>query len=428
MKTLSIKAGMALAGAQVAMAIAAGVSTLGPQGVLRDAWMPEDLQTLAAMQRAQTGPRPADPSNIHERSGNAASLGRVLFNDPRLSRNRLVSCASCHAPAGQFEDGRPVGQGVGTGKRRTMPVMGAAGAPFLFWDGRKDSLWSQALGPMEDAAEHGGNRVRFVRLMQVHYATQYEQVFGPLPAISSLPPDASPLGTQDERAAWAALPPDTQQRVNRVFANMGKAIAAYESRVQVGPSRFDQYVGSTLAADRRGQDVLTVQEVRGLRLFLGKGQCITCHNGPMLSDQAFHNTGVPPSDPGRPDRGRADAIAKLLRDEFNCLGRYSDAKPEQCGELNFLAKDDPAHLGAFRTPSLRNVADRAPYMHAGQIATLQDVVRHYVEAPDAAIGRSELARPGEAPGQRQAIRLSPRDVEDLVAFLGTLSGAVDQPR
>ncbi|WER48713.1 cytochrome c peroxidase [Cupriavidus sp. WKF15] len=428
MKTLGIKAGMALAGVPVAMAIAAGVSTPAPQAALRDAWVPEDLQTLATMQLAQAGPRPADPSNIHERSGNAASLGRALFNDPRLSRNGHVSCASCHAPAAQFEDGRPLGQGLGTGKRRTMPVMGAAGAPFLFWDGRKDSLWSQALGPMEDAAEHGGNRVRFVRIMQAHYAAQYEQVFGPLPAMPALAPDASPLGTEDERAAWAALPPATQQQVNRVFANMGKAIAAYESRVQYGPSRFDRYVGSTLAADSRGQDVLTVQEVRGLRLFLGKGQCITCHNGPMLSDHAFHNTGVPPLDPGHPDRGRADAITKLLRDEFNCLGPYSDAKPEQCGELNFLAKDDPAHLGAFRTPSLRNVAERAPYMHAGQITTLRDVVRHYVEAPDAVVGQSELARPGEAPGQRQAVRLSPRDVEDLVAFLGTLSGAIDQPR
>ncbi|CAG9167695.1 Cytochrome c551 peroxidase [Cupriavidus laharis] len=428
MKTLGIKAGMALAGMPVAMAIAAGVSTSASQAALRDAWVPEDLQTLATMQLDRVIPRPADPSNIHERSRNAASLGRALFNDPRLSRNGRVSCASCHTPAGQFEDGRPVGQGIGTGKRRTMPVMGAAGAPFLFWDGRKDSLWSQALGPMEDGAEHGGNRVRFARIMQSQYAAQYERVFGPLPAMPSLPPDASPLGTQDERAAWAALPPAAREQVNRIFANMGKAIAAYESRVQYGPSRFDRYVRSTLAADRPGQDVLTVQEVRGLRLFLGKGQCITCHNGPMLSDHAFHNTGVPPLDPRRPDRGRADAIPKLLRDEFNCLGPYSDAKPEQCGELNFLATNDPAHLGAFRTPSLRNVADRAPYMHAGQITTLQDVVRHYVEAPEAAIGRSELARPGEAPRQRQAIRLSPQDVEDLAAFLGTLSGAVDQPR
>ncbi|CAG2157177.1 Cytochrome c551 peroxidase [Cupriavidus yeoncheonensis] len=425
MKALGIRAGMALAGVPVAMAIAAGAAT---PAALRDAWVPEDLQTLTAMQLTQAGPRPVDPSNIHERSSNAASLGRALFNDPRLSRNGRVSCASCHAPAAQFEDGRPVGQGIGTGKRRTMPVMGAAGAPFLFWDGRKDSLWSQALGPMEDAAEHGGNRMRFARIMRAHYATQYEQVFGPLPAMPALARDASPLGTRDERAAWAALPPATQQQVNRVFANMGKAIAAYESRVRYGPSRFDRYVGATLAADPRGQDVLSVQEVRGLRLFLGKGQCITCHNGPMLSDHAFHNTGVPPLDPARPDRGRADAVPKLLRDEFNCLGPYSDAKPEQCGELNFLAQNDPAHLGAFRTPSLRNVADRAPYMHAGQIKTLQEVVRHYGEAPDAMVGHSELARPGDAPGHGQLIRLSPQDVEDLVAFLGTLSGAVDQPR
>lgn len=422
-----LKTVVAIGGALMAIALALRVSASPPQSALRDLWRPDDLRTLASLQQDPSRPRPADPSNAYEASGNAASLGRALFNDARLSRNGRVSCASCHQPNGQFEDGRPVGLGIATGTRRTMPVVGASGAPFLFWDGRKDSLWSQALGPMEDAAEHGGNRVRFVRILQANYATQYAQVFGPLPAIPALPADASPLGTQEERAAWAALPSATREQVNRVFANMGKAIAAYESRVRYGPSRFDRYVGSTLAADHRGQDVLTAQEVRGLRLFLGKGQCITCHNGPMLSDQAFHNTGIPPLNPARPERGRADAIPKLLRDEFNCLGPFSDASPEQCAELNFLAKDDPAHLGAFRTPSLRNVAERAPYMHAGQFATLTDVVRHYEKAPAAAIGKSELAPAGEAPGSRQAIRLSPQDVEDLAAFLGTLTGTIDQP-
>lgn len=395
---------------------------------LRDPWAKAELDTLASMHIDRAGSRPADPSNAYEGRDDAAQLGKALFNDVRLSRNGRVSCASCHSASGQFEDGKPRGQGLATGRRRTMPVMGASHSPFLFWDGRKDSLWSQALGPLEDAAEHGGNRMRFARIVQEHYARPYEQVFGALPSLQGLPADASPSGTESEKAAWAAMPEPALDDVNRIFANMGKAIAAYESRIHYGPSRFDRYVEASLAQDGRAQEVLSAQEVRGLRVFLNKGQCATCHNGPMLTDHAFHNTGVPPLEPANPDRGRADGLRKLLADGFNCLGRYSDARPEQCGELNFLATDDPGQLAAFRTPSLRNVAARAPYMHAGQFATLDEVVRHYAQSPRAALGHSELARPGERHAERKPIELSAPDMQDLAAFLATLTGPVVQPR
>nr|WP_283254338.1 cytochrome c peroxidase [Ramlibacter paludis] len=393
----------------------------------RDSWSAKEVAAITAMQLKEAGARPADPSNAYEQRTEAVAFGRALFNDPRLSANGQVACASCHAADRQFQDGRQFGQGVGTGKRRTMPVMGADRSPFLFWDGRKDSLWSQALGPLEDAAEHGGNRVRYVQLVEAHYRDAYRQVFGTLPALGALPRDASPNGTPAERAAWAALPESSRDAVNRVFANMGKAIAAYEARVSYGESRFDRYARATVAGDARGQEALSAQEVRGLRLFLGAGQCVTCHNGPQLSDHAFHNTGVPPIDPAHPDRGRADGLRKLVKDEFNCLGRYSDAKPEQCGELQFLSAEDASQLAAFRTPSLRNVAERAPYMHAGQFKNLQQVVQHYASAPKAVLGHSELAQAGEKHADRQVIRLSATDVQDLAAFLGALSGPVVQP-
>jgi cytochrome c peroxidase len=309
-----------------------------------------------------------------------------------------------------------------------MPVMGASHSPFLFWDGRKDSLWSQALGPLEDPAEHGGNRVAYLRLLKAHYAQQYRAVFGEFAQTGPLPGAASPNGSEPERAAWAAMPASDRDAVDRAFANMGKAIAAYERQVTYGESRFDRYAAATAAGDARGQEVLSPQEVRGLRVFLGRGQCVTCHNGPLMTDHAFHNTGVPPAAQEAADRGRADAIAKLLHDQFNCLGKYSDAKDGQCGELQFLSTDDPGQLGAFRTPSLRNVAERAPYMHAGQFATLHEAIEHYARSPRAAIGRTELAQPGEKRADRQTIRLSQDDVNDLVAFLGSLSGPVVQPK
>lgn len=421
--------GLALVGALVAvvgMSVVAGpeFANVSP----RDKWSAQEVSTIASMRLKEAGPPVPEPSNAYERRTDAAELGRALFNDTRLSRNGQVSCASCHSADKQFQDGKPLGEGVATGKRRTMPVMGAAHSPFLFWDGRKDSLWSQALGPLEDAAEHGGNRVRYVRQVQANYKEQYQAVFGPIPALGRLPEDATPGGTNSERAAWAAMSEPNRDGINRVFANMGKAIAAFERTLAYGESRFDRYAQATVSGDARGQKALAPQEVRGLRLFLNKGQCVTCHNGPQLSDHGFHNTGVPPLNKAAPDRGRADGVKKLLQDEFNCLGRYSDAKPEQCGELQFLAADDSHNLAAFRTPSLRNVSERAPYMHAGQFTTTEQAVRHYAASPKAALGHSELARPGEKHAERQAIRLSETDVQDLTAFLGALTGPVHQAK
>jgi cytochrome c peroxidase len=410
------------------LALFAASVLAAPEAAPRDRWSAQEIATIASMHLKQAGSRPADPSNAHEAKPEAAALGRALFQDTRLSGNGKVACASCHAADNAFQDGRKVGQGVGTGQRRTMPVMGAAHAPFLFWDGRKDSLWSQALGPLEDKAEHGANRVMLVRVVAEHYRKDYAQAFGTLPDAGALPADASPVGSASERAAWDALPASTRAAVNRVFANMGKAIAAYERQVSYGESRFDRYAAATAAGDGRAQEVLSTQEVRGLRVFLGKGQCVTCHNGPLLTDHAFHNTGVPPADAAKPDRGRADGVAKLQKDEFNCLGPYSDAKEHDCGELRFLAAGDALQLAAFRTPSLRNVAVRGPYMHAGQFATLEEVLDHYRRSPPAVLGHSELAQGGEKHAERQAIRLTAADLRDLAAFLGTLTGPVIQPQ
>jgi cytochrome c peroxidase len=389
-----------------------------------DPWSREEKAVLASMTLAQLPPPPADPSNAYADHPGAAALGGQFFVDARFSRNGEVACATCHAPYRQYQDDRPLGQGLATGTRRTMPVAGAAHSPWLFWDGRKDSLWSQALGPLEDAAEHGTNRARVARLVRSHYRQPYEQVFGPLPALQSVPVDASPLGSAEERQAWSRMTAAQRDEVNRVFANLGKALAAFERTVTYGESRFDRYVHAVLAGDRAGQQALLPQEVNGLRLFIGKAQCATCHNGPLLTDQHFHNTGVPPRDRSRPDRGRAPATARVQADEFNCLGRYSDAPPTACEELRFMATDDPGLEGAFKTPGLRNVALRPPYMHAGQFGTLEEVVAHYVRSPAAVVGHSELAHAGQGHAERQPIRLSPREAADLAAFLRSLSGLV----
>lgn len=389
-------------------------------------WSREERGILATLSLRALGPVPRDPSNAFERNPAAIALGERLFNDPRFSRNQQVSCASCHDQNKQFQDGLPVSKGVGTGSRRAMPIVGVGYSPWLFWDGRKDSAWSQALGPLEDAVEHGGNRGRYAHLMNAHYRAEYEAIFQPMPDLSMLPLDAGPNGTQAEQTAWKGMDARRRQDVSRVFANMGKAIAAYEKALAYGESRFDRYVQAVLQRETASPPLLTAEEQNGLRIFIGKGQCVTCHNGPLFSDQQFHNTGVPQRDVANPDRGRIAAIAKVKADEFNCLGTFSDAKPEQCQELRFIVREVPLLEGAFKTPSLRGVALRPPYMHAGQLNTLTEVLAHYVKAPKAQVGHTELAHGEPGHTERKPIQLSAPEVQDIIAFLGTLSGPITE--
>jgi len=410
-------------GATVSVAVVSAISLL-TGFTWADAWTAEEKIVLAAMSLDRLPPTPRDPSNAVADRPAAAALGKRLFADVRFSRNQAVSCATCHAQDRQFQDGLAVGKGVGSGSRRTMPIAGAAHSPWFFWDGRKDSLWSQALGPLEDGVEHGSNRTRIALLMHAHYKSEYEALFGPMPDLSSLPQDAGPQGNAAERAAWQAMAPNRRQDVNRVFANLGKAIAAYERTLTLGESRFDRYARAVVAGDPVGQKALSSQEVNGLRLFLGKGQCATCHNGPLFTDQHFHNTGVAPRDRARPDRGRSAATAKVQHDEFNCLGAFSDSPQEACQELRFMVSEDPTLEGAFKTPGLRNIALRAPYMHAGQFASLEEVIAHYVRSPAAAVGHSELAHAGAEHSERKPIRLSESEARDLATFLQALSGPI----
>jgi cytochrome c peroxidase len=198
---------------------------------------------------------------------------------------------------------------------------------------------------------------------------------------------------------------------------MGKSIAAYERRIQYGPSRFDRYVDALMKTGRAPNDVLTGEETAGLKLFLGKANCTQCHNGPLLTNNEFHNTGVAAGKAPEPDHGRMAGARGVLGDEFNCKSKWSDAKPEQCAELDFIVTDAHELERAFKVPSLRNVADRAPYMHAGQLSTLDDVVAHYNTAPAAPAGHTEL----------KPLKLSATEVRQLTAFLRTLSGGTSAP-
>lgn len=379
-----------------------------PASVLR--WTVDERQVLASLALNNLPEVPADPSNRYADNPRAAALGQRLFFDTRLSQNGKVACATCHQPERNFTDGLPRSQGIGQTARKSMSVVGAAYSPFLFWDGRKDSLWAQALGPLEDPNEHGLNRTRLAHLVAQYYRPDYEGIFGPLPNMRKLPPRAGPVKDAGARAAWREMKAEERQAVTNVFVNVGKAIAAYERRLSPAPSRFDRYVGALERKDWKAmKSALGETEVAGLKLFIGKANCTTCHSGPLLTNQDFHNTGVPAL-PELSDRGRALGAQRVRADDFNCLSSYSDAAPQACAELRFLKVNAATLERAFKVPSLRNATRAAPYMHAGQFATLRQVLAHYNRAPSAPTGRSELVPLG----------LSETEIGQLEAFLHSL--------
>jgi cytochrome c peroxidase len=398
-----------------AMTMLAGAAAVGYALWPRPAWSSQELATLRSLWIGSLGPVPADPSNAVADDPRAAALGQALFFDTRFSADGQVSCATCHQPGRAFTDGLPLARGVGTTDRTSMPIAGTQYTDFLFWDGRKDSQWAQALGPLESAVEHGGSRGQYAHLVEALYLESYEALFGALPDLARVPEQAGPITDGAARAAWDGLSETDRDAVTRVYVNLGKAIAAYERQIVPGPSRFDGYVADVLAGRQSSQ--LTPDEVAGARLFIGQAHCTTCHIGPLLTNGDFHNTGVPESSSAPTDTGRAGGASKVLADEFNCLSRWSDAKPEECSPLRFLKAGTHEQERQFKVPSLRDVAERGPYMHAGQFATLQQVLQHYNDAPPAPAGHSELSK----------LHLSPTELRQLEAFLRTLSGWRLQP-
>lgn len=353
------------------------------------AWTDAEIAVLQSLWIGNLGPLPADPTNAVADDPRAARLGHMLFFDARLSTNGAIACATCHQPERRFTDGLPKAVAIGMSQRNTPSIVGAAYSPWLYWDGRKDSLWSQALSPLEDPNEHGSDRAQIVAVIASDpvYRDAYESLFGELPDIG----DAV--------------------AVNRAFANVGKAIAAYERLLLPGSSRFDAYVEVVVAGDTAAQvELFNDVEIGGLRLFVGEANCTQCHNGPMLTNHEFHNTGVIAFPGEVPDKGRVVGVRQVLQDVFSCSGPFSDDRSGNCPELEF-ARTGSELIGSVRTPSLRNLDGTAPFMHKGQIPSLMDSLRHYNEAPLAMIGHNE-AKP---------LKLSKRQLRQLEAFLLTLA-------
>lgn len=381
-------------------------------------WGQSELELLRSLWIGSLPPVPPSPLNENADEEETAVLGHHLFFEPRMSANNQISCASCHRPQMYFSDNVPLSFGTRTTTRNAPTLVGAAYAPFLLWDGHKDSLWSQALEPLEHPDEHGSTRLHVVQLMREdRYRPLYEAAFGPLPSViedeSRFPFFGGPVDYGEYRINWEQMTPADQAVATEIFVNVAKALEAYQRLLLPGVAPFDRYVEALLQGDEAAAEAqLGPETIAGLRLFIGEAGCVGCHNGPLFSDFDFHNTAVPLSDSGIADEGRLGGIMLLMDDPFSCLTQPLDGQSGICHNVD--PQIDPY---AFRTPTLRYVAGTGPYMHQGQFETLVEVMHHYNEPSPAPVGDSEL----------EPLNLTDEQLYEIETFLRSLSASPATP-
>ncbi len=291
----------------------------------------------AAYARPATIPFPADNPYTPEK----AALGKMLFFDTRLSRDKNLSCASCHSPSFGWEV--PFAKAIGAGGkplgRHAPTALNQAWSRNLFWDGRAPTLEAQARGPIEAAVE--------MDLPVATAVTRLKEVNGYTTAFTK------------------AFPKE-----GLTEATLLKAIATFERTIVTGDTPFDRWI-------RGDAKALSDSAQRGFATFTGKGACAACHTGWNFTDDKFHDIGLPSTDVGR-------------------MGLTKNAADQH----------------AFKTPSLREIASRAPYMHDGETVSLETVLAHYIGGGVRRPSLSPLMKP---------VKLDTQEVQDLVAFMRSLS-------
>jgi cytochrome c peroxidase len=282
------------------------------------------------------------------------------------------------------------------------------------WDGRRDTAYNQVFGVIENPLEFNSSLLFVAQQIIRFYRAPYEELFGPLPALDGYETIEAPQAgceemPEDQVHDRCIKPGRDDDDVLGIIANMGKAIGAYERGLSCGPSRFDAWMHGDLAA-------LDADEQAGAVLFVQHG-CDECHSGPALTDQAFHNVGAANRLPNfiEPfeDPGAAVGLREALDDRLNSRGPFSDADD---GRLDGLDPDDPALLGAFRTPGLRCVNRRPSFMHAAQVRSLDDAVRLFVKGGDS------TGFVGEKDPRMVPLDIDSDERAQLVAFLRALEG------
>jgi len=310
-------------------------------------------------------------------SAEKIALGKQLFNDKRLSLDGSISCASCHNKGRAFTDGQPVAVGIKqqTGFRNAPTVVNAAFYQALFIDGRAGSLEDQALGPFLNPIEHGlksRQQIADIVNQDAYYQKQFSEVFN----------------VTDSTAEQVA-----------------QAIASFERTLIAGNSAFDRYLFG------RDRQALTTSEARGMRLFRRKGNCANCHEisgkDALFMDNRFYNLGVGFA---KVNSQIAEFVQTLRAGENADEFAFTEAQRAELGRFNVT--HIIADIGKFKTPTLRNIALTAPYLHDGSAKTLEEVVEYYDKGGDKNPFLDSAIFP---------LHLTDQEKQDLVAFLKALT-------
>jgi len=320
---------------------------------------------------ADIGPLPPVPiPEDNPMTPEKIELGKLLFFDARLSADGSLACVSCHLPDQGWTTNTPLSPAYPTNmeRRNSQTLINVAYNKALIWDGRAAILEKQALGPIQNPLHMNQNLDLLVEKLNAipDYAERFQKVFG-----TSVTPDG-----------------------------LGKALAAFERTLVTRNAPFDRY----MEGDRQA---MSAEAQRGMELFKAKARCILCHNGPNFTDSQFHNLGVP--------------AAPLLAHPLVQASIRFDTKRMKVQEYQQVSEDLGRYLvtkeendkGAFKTPTLRNAAQRDPYMHNGVFQSLEDIIDFYDKGGGSVAGKSPLIQP---------LGLTPSEKRDLLAFLHALTG------
>jgi len=335
-------------------------------------------------------PAPRDPTNRVSGKPDAIELGTRLFFDQRLSGNGTKACATCHVPERNWTDNRTRGVGMAEVDRNTPTLMNLRGQRWFGCDGATDSLWSQSLRPIVDTRELAATPRHVAQLVRndEQLSCGYRKAFG-----------ASPSSADDEA----------------VFVDVGKALAAFQETLMSGRTPFDEFRDALARGEPPSFFRYSEPAQRGLKLFIGKGGCTSCHSGPNFTNGEFFNTGLSRFAPrGKPDPGRHAGIRQLRESRFNLLGLANDDATGASAARTRQVALEEGNYGEFKVPSLRNLMLTAPYGRDGSVDTIAEVVRHY-SGIDPVRLHARDGRPGSP------LNLSPREQQDLVVFLESLS-------
>jgi cytochrome c peroxidase len=326
-------------------------------------------------------PRTNDPSNRVSGKREAVELGERLFFEQRLSLAGKFSCGTCHVPERNWTDNQTRGAAAAEVERNTPTLMNIRLGHWFGWDGASDSLWSQSIRPILDARELGASPRHVAELMRndEQLVCRYRKTFG-----------TAPSATDDER----------------VLVDVAKALAAFEETLDSPPTPFDRFRDAMARGERVAPWNYSEAAQRGLKIFIGKGGCDSCHSGPNFSNGELRDNGFSALG-ARADAGRVEGLRLLRASSFNLLGRYNDDPARSTEEGTRRAILERGGERAFKVPTLRHLLLTAPYGHHGEIERLADVVRHYSETG--------------APGVLKPLKLTAQEQTDLVVFLESVS-------